>query len=94
VNFRNVPECYGHLDSQPNHLRYKFARQVDFCPEAYLIKRDIFHKLAGFNEGYRTSSSAHRSRVPRASVRAFLSLLSKFASFQFLRRGLVRRLAR
>jgi len=66
VNFRNVPECYGHLDSQPNHPRYKFARQVDFCPEAYLIKRDIFHKLAGFNEGYRTSRIAHIDLAFRA----------------------------
>ena len=50
---------YGHLDPQPDHPRYKFARQVDFCPTGYLIKKDILDQLAGFNEQYRTFEFAH-----------------------------------
>jgi O-antigen biosynthesis protein len=66
VNSREAPHGYGHLDPQPDHPRYKFAREVDFCPEAYLIKRDIFRKLAGFNEEYRTSRIAHIDLAFRA----------------------------
>ena len=45
VNSRKGAYGYGHLDSQPDHPRYKFARQVDFCPGGYLIKREILHEL-------------------------------------------------
>ena len=57
---------YGHLDPQPDHPRYKFARQVDFCPAGYLIKRDILHELTGFNEQYRTFEFAHIDLAFRA----------------------------
>src|SRR5262249_2995923 len=53
VTYRKAVYGYGDLDPQPDHPRYKFARQVDFCPAGYLIKRDIILKLAGFNEQYR-----------------------------------------
>jgi O-antigen biosynthesis protein len=57
---------YGHLDPQPDHPRYKFARQVDFCPTGYLIKKDILDQLAGFNEQYRTFEFAHIDLAFRA----------------------------
>jgi glycosyltransferase involved in cell wall biosynthesis len=59
VTYRKAAYGYGHLDPQPDHPRYKFARQVDFCPAGYLIKRDILLELAGFNEEYRTFEFAH-----------------------------------
>jgi GT2 family glycosyltransferase len=57
---------YGHLDPQPDHPRYKFARQVDFCPAGYLVKRDIILELAGFSEQYRTFEIAHLDLAFRA----------------------------
>jgi glycosyltransferase involved in cell wall biosynthesis len=66
IKYRKGAYGYGHLDPQPNHPRYKFARQVDFCPAGYLIKRDILHELAGFNEQYRTFEFAHIDLAFRA----------------------------
>src|SRR5262245_65846 len=66
ITYRKAPYGYGHLDPQPDHPRYKFARQVDFCPAGYLIKRDIILELAGFNEQYRTFEFAHIDLVFRA----------------------------
>jgi GT2 family glycosyltransferase/glycosyltransferase involved in cell wall biosynthesis len=66
VKYRKAAYGYGHLDPQPDHPRYKFARQVDFCPAGYLIKRDIIHELAGFNEQYRTFEFAHIDLAFRA----------------------------
>ena len=68
VTYRKAPYGYGHLDPQPDHPRYKFARQVDFCLAGYLIKRDIILELAGFNEQYRTFEFAHIDLAFRARV--------------------------
>ena len=52
---------------QPDHPRYKFARQVDFCPTGYLIKKDILDQLVYFlNEQYRTFEFAHIDLAFRA----------------------------
>ena len=66
IKYRKGAYGYGHLDPQPDHPRYKFARQVDFCPVGYLIKRDILHELTGFNEQYRTFEFAHIDLAFRA----------------------------
>ena len=66
IKSRKAAYGYGHLDPQPDHPRYKFARQVDFCPAGYLIKRDIIRELAGFNEQYRTFEFAHIDLAFRA----------------------------
>jgi O-antigen biosynthesis protein len=66
ITYSKAPSGYGHLDPQPDHPRYKFARQVDFCPAGYLIKRDIILELAGFNEQYRTFEFAHTDLAFRA----------------------------
>src|SRR5262249_31453846 len=66
VTYRKAAYGYGDLGPQPDHPRYKFARQVDFCPAGYLIKRDIILKLAGFNEQYRTFEFAHIDLAFRA----------------------------
>jgi glycosyltransferase involved in cell wall biosynthesis len=66
IKYRKGAHGYGDLDPQPDHPRYKFARQVDFCPAGYLIKRDILHELTGFNEQYRTFEFAHIDLAFRA----------------------------
>ena len=66
VNSRKGAYGYGHLDLQPDHPRYKFARQVDFCPDGYLIKLEILHELGGFNEKYQTFEMAHIDLAFRA----------------------------
>jgi O-antigen biosynthesis protein len=68
VTYRKAAYGYGHLDPQPDHPRYKFARQVDFCPAGYLINRDIIRELAGFNEQYRTFEFAHIDLAFRAQA--------------------------
>src|SRR5262245_14821871 len=66
VTYGKAAYGYGDLDPQPDHPRYKFARQVDFFPAGYLIRRDIIRELAGFNEQYRTFEFAHIDLAFRA----------------------------
>ena len=66
VEYRKGAYGYGHLEPQPDHPRYKFARQVDFCPAGYLIRKDILDELDGFNEQYRTFEFAHIDLAFRA----------------------------
>ena len=43
---------YGRGDD-PNHPRYRYVREVDYCSAAsLLVKRDVFDRLGGFDERY------------------------------------------
>jgi len=56
---------FGRFD-EPTRPMYIYARNVDFCPNAYLVRRELFANLSGFDEGFATFEMAEADLALRA----------------------------
>ncbi len=81
---------YGHLDD-PYKPQYSYLRECDYVSGASLaIRRDLFHRLGGFDEGfapayYEDADLAFRVRA--AGYRVFYQPLSRVVHFEGVSAG-------